>query len=95
MLAACGPVRDKTAEARAKADEAAYASAEGRIPCQLPGQARFEPVCTIDRAYTQDGLYLTIRQPDGGFHRLLVTHDGRGIAADGAERASVRPVGAH
>jgi hypothetical protein len=33
---------------------------------------------------------LTLRQPDGGFRRLRVTGDGRGvIAADGAEQASV------
>ncbi|HEU4958786.1 MAG TPA: hypothetical protein VFT56_00115 [Sphingomonas sp.] len=33
---------------------------------------------------------LVVRNPDGGFHRLQVTHDGRGvIAADGAESAKV------
>lgn len=33
---------------------------------------------------------LTVRHPDGAFHRLLVTKDGRGvIAADGAETAVV------
>ncbi len=33
---------------------------------------------------------LTVRHPDGGFHRLRVTRDGRGvIAADGAQAATV------
>jgi hypothetical protein len=37
---------------------------------------------------------LTLHNPDGGFHRLLVTKDGRGVvAADGAEPAIVRVVG--
>ena len=49
--------------------------------------------CAIDRTQTQDGLYLTLRHPDGGFRRLLVTNDGRGvIAADGAEKAEVTPL---
>ena len=31
-----------------------------------------------------------VRKPDGGFRRLRVTRDGRGVvAADGAERAQV------
>ena len=37
---------------------------------------------------------LTIRHPDGGFRRLRITADGRGvIAADGAEPARVSVIG--
>ncbi len=64
--------------------------AEGRIECAVPGAESFSYACTIDRTQSQDGLFLTLRHPDGGFRRLLVTTDGRGvIAADGAEKAVV------
>lgn len=70
------------------------AEAEGKIECVPPGAPAFAYDCTIERTKTQDGLYLTVRHPDGGFRRLLVTRDGRGvIAADGAEQAVVRPIG--
>ena len=94
-LAACDvkPV-DKATVARAEAARKAIAAAEGRIECAPPGASSFGYVCGIDRRETQDGLFLTLRHPDGGFHRLLVTSDGRGvIAADGAEQAQVTPLG--
>lgn len=94
LLGACGTVPDKAAEVRRAETRRAMARAEGRVPCAV-GPHRFAPVCTIDRTETQDGLFLTMRHPDGGFHRLLVTTDGRGVvAADGAEPARVRPLGA-
>ncbi|QIG81914.1 hypothetical protein G5C33_11495 [Sphingosinithalassobacter tenebrarum] len=69
------------------------ANAEGGILCAPRGATDFARVCSIDRTPTQDGLFLTIRQPDGGFRRLLVTTDGRGVvAADGAEKAVVTPL---
>ena len=41
--------------------------------------------CTVEQVSTSHGLVLTLRHPDGSFHRLLATRDGRGlIAADGA-----------
>ncbi|WP_448664820.1 hypothetical protein ACG3SL_09155 [Sphingomonas sp. CJ20] len=86
-------VRDKAAEAREKAGREKIARAESRIECVPPGAAAYAPVCAIDRVQSQDGLFLTLRHPDGGFRRLLVTRDGRGvIAADGAEPAIVRPI---
>lgn len=96
LLGACGSkLPDKVAEARVEANSQARAVAEGRIECDLAGSGAFAPVCTIDRTETQDGLFLTIRHPDGGFRRLRVTKDGRGVvAADGAEPAIVTPVGA-
>jgi hypothetical protein len=60
------------------------------IECAVAGQAEFADACTIDRTPGIHGPTLTIRHPDGGFRRLLVTQDGRGvIAADGAEAATV------
>ncbi len=92
MLAACdpGPVKTKADHAQDARAQQARDAAEGRIPCALGGGDDFTTRCTIDRAQTQDGLILTVRHPDGGFHRLRVTRDGRGvIAADGANAASV------
>jgi hypothetical protein len=96
LLAGCGaPLPDKAAEARNRANAAAIARAEGRVPCAPLGEQRFTHACAIDRVESQDGLFLTLRHADGGFRRLLVTRDGRGvIAADGAEPAVVTPVGA-
>ncbi len=93
-LTACGvQVRDKATEAKAQTHEKAIQHAEGRIECAPEGAAQFAYVCAIDRVQSQDGLFLTLRQPDGGFRRLLVTTDGRGVvAADGAEPAVVMPL---
>lgn len=71
------------------------AAAAGRIACAPAGAAEVQPLCSVDRTRTAQGLILTLRNPDGGFHRLQVTGDGRGvIAADGAEKAAVRIVNA-
>lgn len=95
-LAACdpGPVKTKAEHAQDARAQAARDEAEGRIPCALGGGDDFSTRCTIERAQTQDGLMLTVRHPDGGFHRLRVTRDGRGvIAADGAQSATVTIIG--
>lgn len=89
------PGCDRKAQTRAEAvaikkGEEARAAAEGRIPCSLSPKGAFDLTCTFERQQTQDGLVLTIRHPDGGFRRLRVTGDGRGvIAADGAKPATV------
>jgi hypothetical protein len=84
-LAACGGP-DATAPAPA-ADAP-------RIACALGDGADFGPDCTVERAETPEGPLLTLRHPDGGFRRLLVVDDGRGvIAADGAAAASVAMLG--
>jgi hypothetical protein len=58
--------------------------------CAVDGAAELAPVC--DRELV-DGL-LTLRHPSGGFRRLQVMTDGRGvIAADGAEAAKVATIG--
>ena len=64
------------------------------IDCALAGSTEFTPDCTMERANRDGKELLIVRHPDGGFHRLLVTHDGRGVvAADGAESARVTPIG--
>jgi hypothetical protein len=95
LLTACETkIPDKAAKARADEAKRAIAEAEGKIECAPPGAAAFGFVCGLDRTQTQDGLFLTLRHPDGGFRRLLVTSDGRGVvAADGAEQAQVTPLG--
>jgi hypothetical protein len=66
-----------------------------KIDCAAPGSTEFAPVCTVDRTETSDSVILTLRHPDGAFHRLQITRDGRGvIAADGAEPAKVTPLAA-
>ena len=95
LLTACdGKIEPKSTRAQAEAALRAHQEAEGRIECAPPGVQAFGYVCGIDRTETQDGLFLTLRHPDGGFRRLLVTTDGRGVAAaDGAEEAKVSPIG--
>ena len=58
------------------------------------GRQAFARDCTVERTESAEGLILTVRRPDNGFHRLLVVKDGRGvIAADGAESAKVSVIG--
>ncbi len=58
--------------------------------CAVEGEPELAPVC--DRELV--GGLLTLRHPSGGFRRLEVVTDGRGvISADGAEPAKVATVG--
>jgi hypothetical protein len=67
--------------------------AQERVECALDGAAAFERVCTVERTAGRE-VVLTVRSPGGGFRRLAVTRDGRGVAAaDGAEPAKVTVVG--
>jgi hypothetical protein len=86
LLAACGSSSNQASESAADG---------GQIDCAPQGAAEFKRVCMLDRVAGNEGLELVAHNPDGGFHRLLVTKDGRGvIAADGAEDAKVTIVGA-
>jgi hypothetical protein len=68
------------------------AAVEEKIECAVEG-ASFERVCSVERSAGTETL-LTLRGPDGSFRRLVVTGDGRGVAAaDGAEPASVKVLG--
>lgn len=83
-LAACGK----------QDDEPRRAAFDDRIVCATAGSDDFTRACTLERGLSARGLELTLGNPDGGFHRLLVTKDGRGvIAADGAEQAVVSIAG--
>lgn len=63
---------------------------DDRIECRIGNARMFDRFCIVERMAGPEGMALTIRKPDGGFRRLLVTRDGRGvIAADGAEEAVV------
>lgn len=67
---------------------------ENHIACAR-GDAPLRRDCTIEQARSDDGLILTVRHPDGGFRRLHVTRDGRGVVpADGAQPAAVTIAGA-
>jgi hypothetical protein len=60
------------------------------IQCALAGAAAFTDDCTIEKIVSPAGLALVIHHSDGGFRRLTVTTDGRGvITADGAQAARV------
>jgi len=95
-VAACSaPDRpaDTDTLARAESAQGQAAADDGRILCTR-GQAPLARNCTVEQVQGPDGLTLTVRQPDGGFHRLLVTRDGRGVVtADGAQPAAVTIVG--
>jgi hypothetical protein len=98
LVAACSGAPSEVSEQRDQAPDntAAVAQPEApRIECAAPGSTQFAPACTVDRAETPDGVILTLRRPDGAFHRLQITRDGRGvIAADGAEPPKVTPIAA-
>ncbi|WP_299327517.1 hypothetical protein [Parasphingopyxis sp.] len=96
-LAACGtaseeqpvesdPLIEAEVEARSELAES------GVVYCALNGAVEMRSDCQIERSQSDDGLVLTVRHPDGGFRRLLVTNDGSGlVAADGAEAVTVTP----
>jgi hypothetical protein len=85
LTAACGDTKMAGGEAPSRVQ-----AGEERVDCAPAGAGDFQRVCTIERLQGAEGTILTVRHPDGGFRRLLVTADGRGvIAADGAEKAVV------
>ena len=89
LLAACGDAAGTNGEG-----PAAAGSGDERVDCAPAGAGDFQRVCTVERLQGAEGTILTVRHPDGGFRRLLVTTDGRGvIAADGAEKAVVSIIG--
>ena len=60
-----------------------------RIECRFGGLEQFERSCTYEREGERSEI-IVIRKPDGGFRRLRIVSDGRGVvAADGAEPARV------
>ncbi|WBO21472.1 hypothetical protein [Sphingomonas abietis] len=89
-LAGCNPSSSSSSDDGAIADAAAKAAS---VPCALAGAQSFTAHCTIERMVSGDGLVLVVHHPDGGFRRLLVATDGRGVmTADGSDQASVTVV---
>lgn len=87
LAAGCGGATGKGA------DDPAAAEAE-RVDCAPAGAGEFQRTCLVERVEGAEGVILIVRHPDGGFRRLLVTNDGRGvIAADGAETAVISTIG--
>ena len=59
------------------------------VQCAIDKAVNFAPVCTLERARHQATEVLVVRHPDGGFRRLSVLPDGKGLAsADGADLAA-------
>lgn len=79
------------------ADKApAGGAAEGgeKIACALGADAKFEPVCGLERADRGDERLYVVHHPDGGFRSFTVLANGAGLAAaDGAEQATQAIVG--
>lgn len=75
---------------RSPASQPGPARQADRIAC-APAGAAFAPVCPVELA---PGGLVTVRNPDGGFHRLRLAGGGLGVmSADGAAPADVRVVG--
>lgn len=96
LLAACGQSEQATNTAvptQPKSRKQVVALDDGRIRCAR-GDAPMERNCTVEQVRDRDGMVLTLRHPDGGFRRLRVATDGRGVvAADGAQPAAVTVTG--
>lgn len=93
LLNACDRRPDPDVLANVEAEQRSAAADAGRIECAT-GTAAVAANCTIERIEDGGDMILTLRQPDGGFHRLRTTRDGRGVvAADGAEAARVTVIG--
>jgi hypothetical protein len=96
LLAGCGD-RAAAPVAAAGNDQAPAAltapqaeTVDVQVDCATGGAATFARICTRERSDSPAGRVMTLRAPDGGFRRLLITRDGRGVvAADGAEPARV------
>lgn len=106
LLAACGsdekdnslaavdaaPVTNMSSAEAAQQRNAA--AEEGTAACAVGATGEFKTACKIERSSDAQGVVLTMRQPEGGFHRLRIVKDGRGVvAADGSEQPKVTIVG--
>ena len=91
LIAACLPLAAcKRAEPDTAPVPATVAANLPTIPCALAGAPTFGEDCTVERVASDRGWTLVMHHPDGGFRRLSVTTDGRGVAAaDGAQPAAV------
>ena len=77
LLAACS-----------KGGTAAGAEQGESIACALGGSLQFKPDCTVERSSANGVQAIVVRQPDGAFHRFVVSKDGQSLEpADGADKA--------
>jgi len=98
LAAACSPEQTANTQvlANVEAVQDQEAADDGLLNCAVGAAATLSRVCSVERQESDRGLILTVRHPDGGFRRLLVIKDGRGVvAADGAQPAQVTLVGAN
>ena len=98
LMAGCGDAPGGSDSVGGAGDSAPAAAAseagDERIACAVEGAAELRPVCALEQRQSERGMLLVVHHPGGGFRRLLVTADGRGVAAaDGAEPALVTPIG--
>jgi hypothetical protein len=87
-MVACGGNTEssKSGLEQVEAESRAKAAENGAIDCAIAGSTDFKGNCQVEREISGGELVLTIRHEDGGFRRLRVLKDGRGVvAADGAE----------
>jgi hypothetical protein len=60
-----------------------------KIACALGPDAKFEPVCGLERAERAGERLFVVHHPDGAFRSFTVLAHGAGLAAaDGAEPAT-------
>ncbi|MEJ7934924.1 hypothetical protein WG907_11705 [Sphingobium sp. AN558] len=91
-LTACGSGRaPQNATVQAGRDSLAD---DGKADCAIGQGADWARDCRVERSDTAEGPLLTLRHPDGGFRRLRIVTDGRGLVpADGAEQAGLSIIG--
>lgn len=98
VLAACDGTTPIAAPTGANLPAQPFASdvvdQANRVSCAIAPATAYVPTCIIEIANDEAGRVLTIRHPNGGFRRLRITTDGRGvITADGAQPAVVNVTG--
>ncbi|PZU57533.1 MAG: hypothetical protein DI547_12635 [Sphingobium sp.] len=60
------------------------------VACATGGGTALRNDCVVERSRDGNGVILTVRDGQGGFRRLRIVDDGRGvIAADGADAVAV------
>jgi hypothetical protein len=91
-LASCNAAGPTNNIAEPVVEKAGKAVDDGRVDCAIGPGAIWSRDCLIERG--EDKTILTLRHPDGGFRRLRIVTDGRGVVpADGSEEAGVTITG--